>query len=165
MNNSGFGNSGFKTADKSDNYGGSSYKSPIKLEIEDETARVLKEHVNLEREIENAKINLSMKSDFNLFDAFKIFDLNNNGYISVSELKLGLQDIGVYASYEEIDLIFKRYDKNRDGKFRFNEFCNALVPSDSYYASMLNRRNSNSYSPRRYEPRDSCFEYSTRINF
>src|SRR6185437_15853964 len=87
------------------------------------------------------------------------------GHITVSDLKMGLQDIGIYASYDEIDLFFKRYDKNRDGKIRFSEFCDAFTPSDLYYASQLNRRNSNNYYPSRYDPKDSCFSYSTRLEF
>lgn len=72
-----YGNSNNRTAEKS-----SAYKSPIKMEIEDDTANALREHVLLERELEDAKVNLAIKPDFNLFDAFKIFDLNSNGYIS-----------------------------------------------------------------------------------
>lgn len=72
-----YGNSNNRTAEKS-----SGYKSPIKAEIEDDTANALREHVLLERELEDAKINLAIKPDFNLFDAFKIFDLNSNGYVS-----------------------------------------------------------------------------------
>jgi len=57
------GNSGFKTADKSEasNYGSSPYKSPIKQEIEDETVNVLKESISLEKELEHAKINIAIK--------------------------------------------------------------------------------------------------------
>ena len=44
----------------------------------------------LEKEIENAKINLAMRPDFNLFDAFKIFDQYNIGYFTHSDLKLSL---------------------------------------------------------------------------
>lgn len=104
------------------------------MEIEDDTANALREHVLIERELEDAKINLAIKPDFNLFDAFKIFDLNSNGYVSQGEMKNALNDLGVYASYDEIDLLFKRYDKNRDNTLKFSEFCEAMLPKDVYYS-------------------------------
>jgi Ca2+-binding EF-hand superfamily protein len=36
--------------------------------------------------------------------------------------------MGVFASYEEIELFIKRYDKNRDGTLRFSEFSDAFIP-------------------------------------
>lgn len=61
-----------RTAEKS--LSGSGYKAPSTLNIEDETVRALKEYIDLENKLENAKINLSSRYDFNLFDAFRIFD-------------------------------------------------------------------------------------------
>jgi len=87
----------------------------------------------LEKNLENAKIGLAMKLDFNLFDAFKIFDQYGHGYLSRTDLKIGLADIGIIASYDEIDLFFKRYDQDQDGKMRFSEFCDAMTPIDPYY--------------------------------
>ena len=154
--NSGFGNSGFRTADKS-SMGGSGFKSPQREEVEYQTANALREHLYMEKDLEKAKINLAIKPDFNIFDAFRIFDLNGNGYLTTSELKIGLQEIGVYAGYEEVDLFFKRYDTNRNGRVSFSEFASALLPTDPYYATMVNRRSSNSVYLRKYDPRDACF--------
>ena len=41
---------------------------------EDELIQSLREQCSLEREIESGKISLANKCDFNLFDAFNIFD-------------------------------------------------------------------------------------------
>ena len=72
MEDSRLGDSGAKTAEKSAS--GSPYKSVATLNIEDETVRALKEYINLEGKLENAKINLALRYDFNLFDAFRVFD-------------------------------------------------------------------------------------------
>lgn len=40
---------------------------------------MLKEMVFLEREVESAKIELALKSDFNLMDAFRMFDVKGLG--------------------------------------------------------------------------------------
>jgi Ca2+-binding EF-hand superfamily protein len=105
------------------------------MEIEDDTANALREHVLLERELEDAKINLAIKPDFNLFDAFNVYDFNRNGYISQREFKKDLDELGIYASMDEIELFFKRYDKNRDNTLKFSEFCEAMLPKDIYYSS------------------------------
>lgn len=46
--------------------------------------------IDQERLIEQAKINLAMHTDFNLFDAFKIFDVMGRGSITLAELYNGL---------------------------------------------------------------------------
>ena len=48
-----------------------------------EFAKVLKDNIFLERELESAKIEAALKPDFNLLDAFKIFDTRGTGNISV----------------------------------------------------------------------------------
>lgn len=90
--------------------------------------RALREQISLERELENAKISLIQKPDFNVFDAFRIFDIDSRGWISLSDLKIGLSDIGVFASHDELDLYFKRYDKDQDGRIKFSEFCDSFSP-------------------------------------
>jgi Ca2+-binding EF-hand superfamily protein len=105
-----------------------------------------------------------MRPDFNLFDAFRIFDVDSKGYVSKYELKDGLANIGVYANYDELDLYFKRYDKDCDGRLKFSEFCDSMVPLDPYYSAMVNRRSSNNLRPPVY-PRDECFVYATRLDF
>lgn len=39
-----------------------------------------------------------MKPDFNLHDAFKIFDINHTGSITHAELRDGLAGIGVFPT-------------------------------------------------------------------
>lgn len=65
-----------------------------------------------------------------------------------------------------MELFIKRYDKFNERKVRFADFCDAFTPqTDSYYASALNRRRSNYYSPSKYGGRDDCFEAGTRVEF
>jgi hypothetical protein len=45
-------------------------------------------------------------------------------------------------SQDEIELFFLRYDKDRDGRLRFTEFCNSFIPLDGHFASMINSRKS-----------------------
>lgn len=48
-----------------------------------EFSKVLKDNIFLERELESARIEAALKNDFNLLDAFKIFDSRGTGNISV----------------------------------------------------------------------------------
>jgi hypothetical protein len=41
---------------------------------------------------------LTNKSDFNLFDAFNIFDMGRVGVLTVHDIKEGLNLIGVYPT-------------------------------------------------------------------
>jgi Ca2+-binding EF-hand superfamily protein len=136
----------------------------LRLEDEDELVRTMREQMSLEKELETAKINLSQKPDFNLFDAFRIFDVDSRGFVTHTDLKYGLNDIGVFPSNEELDLFFKRYDKNMDSRIRFSEFCDAFTPTDSYYSTLLNRRTSNNVRGRLYA-RDDCFMAETKFEF
>ena len=65
---------------------------------EDDLVNVLRETIGFEKELEAAKIQLILKSDFNVHDAFAIFDITRNQRITPSELIEGLQAIGVYPT-------------------------------------------------------------------
>lgn len=86
---------------------------------------------------------MSSKSDFNLFDAFNIFDVARCGQVSVHDIREGLNAIGVYPTAEEVELFVTRYDRSHDRRLTFSEFSEAFLPMDKYYANMLNRRGVN----------------------
>jgi hypothetical protein len=137
---------------------------PLRLDDEDELVRALREQISLERELENAKIQLAQTPDFNILDAFRIFDLDSRGSISITDLRVGLNEIGVYPDSEELALYFKRYDADADGRLRFSEFSDSFTPIDNYYAGLLNRRTSNDIRGRYYS-RDDCFLNQTKVEF
>lgn len=87
-----------------------------------------------------AKQQAVTRSDFNTFDAFRIFDIDNLGQITPLDLQHGLSDIGMHVTLDDVHLFFERHDKDRDGRLDYREFAEALTPTDSYHASMLSRR-------------------------
>jgi len=133
------------------------------MDDEDELVRGLREQISLEKDLEQAKLRLVDRYDFNLFDAFRIFDVDSRGAVNHFDLKYGLSDIGVFCTQEELDLFISRYDTNKDGRLRFSEFCEAFTPTDTYTATVLNRRGSNNM-PIRYK-RDDCFGEGTKGEF
>lgn len=77
-----------------------------------EVAKIFKDVIFLERELESAKIELCLKPDFNMIDAFRMLDLNSKGEITQAEmldsLNHNLQLTGV--SQDDAYLFFRRYD-------------------------------------------------------
>jgi Ca2+-binding EF-hand superfamily protein len=130
---------------------------------EDELIHTLKDLCNNEQDLESAKIALSRERDFNLRDAFEIFDTNRSGRISSAELYSGLNAIGVYATYEEVDLFITRYDGSGDRRIDAREFESAFLANDAFASSEVARRPSN-YTPRPLR-RDDCFLPRTADEF
>lgn len=128
---------------------------------EDELVHGLKEQCNLENELEAAKIQLAHKPDFNLSDAFAIFDVNRDGFITAHELHAGLAAIGAPCTLDECDIFIARYDNNGDHRLQAAELNEAFLAHDPYYNSMVSRRSSN-YVPRPIRP-DDCFLPNTQI--
>lgn len=68
--------------------------------------------LNLSRSLESIKMELAIKNDFNLMDAFAIFDDNGEGFCTLEKFKEKLAYIG--ASVPEtfyLEVFFKRYNK------------------------------------------------------
>lgn len=131
-----------------------------------ELVKALYDIIKEERDLEAAKINLAKRADFNLYDAFKVFDTTSRGYITIADLREGLAAIGVFPTASDMELYIKRYDKFNERKVRFSDFNESFTPqTDSYYSSSLARRRSNYWQGSRYSARDDCFEAGTRVEF
>lgn len=107
-----------------------------------EFAKVLKDNIFLERELESARIEAALKNDFNLLDAFKIFDTRGTGNVSVQDIINSLRETLGFAQFthDDVYLLFRRHDKNQDGKLNFTEFSNVLLPISKEYAALLTDR-------------------------
>lgn len=69
-----------------------------------ELANSLKSIIFIERDIEAAKINLALKPDFNMMDAFRMFDIKALGSISLSDLMDGLRQNLEFIDYTPDDV-------------------------------------------------------------
>lgn len=59
-------------------------------------------------------------------EAFNLFDRDNDGYISKSDLKIYLTSLGEDVIDQDIDNIFKEVNPEEDGLINFDEFCKML---------------------------------------
>lgn len=91
----------------------SSYKSGNNPNItyeEENFISFLRELIEIENDLEKAKIDLTYKSDFNVEDAFRNFEIDGRGYVTELDLNYGLNEFDVFVPKEEVNLLMKRYD-------------------------------------------------------
>ena len=96
--------------------------------------------IEVEKILELEKIELSSKSDFNIDDALNIFRKSNPEYISASELKNGLNKLGVIANNDEVELLIKKYSTNNEFVIDNSDFFDMLVPFDKNYREIVEKR-------------------------
>jgi Ca2+-binding EF-hand superfamily protein len=87
-----------------------------------------------------------------------MMDSSNNGEVYRFELMDTLKKHNVYVDRVELDLFFKKFDRNQDGKLSFSEFADAIAPHDRHASDSLNRKQAN-------YPREPRFSYSTQNSF
>ena len=58
----------------------------------------------------------------NIIEAFRLFDADNNGYISIDELKYILKMVDSPLSDKDVKEIFDTFDVSKDGKIDYKEF-------------------------------------------
>ena len=89
--------------------------------------------IEYESKIEEAKINLIKRPDFNIEDAFLIFSNPQKEIISFSDLQNGLKDLGLYLSEKEIKLIMNRADTDKKTFLNFENFFELLIPNNKKF--------------------------------
>lgn len=75
----------------------------------------LRDLLDIENNIENTKIELTYKSDYNIEDVFRNFELDGRGFITDIDIKYGLNSFDIFPTKEEISLLTKRYDLQGEG--------------------------------------------------
>ena len=119
-------------------YRPSSYKY---LTLEEETfISYLKELIDLENNLERAKCDLLLKTDFNIDDAFRLFELDGRGYLSENDLKYGLNTLEIFPTDAEINLLFKRFDLRNEGIVSFEDFFEVFASVDREHRNTLESR-------------------------
>lgn len=93
--------------------------------------QALKEQVQIDREIEEARKELALKTDFNLLDGFRMMDHEGKSYISQMDLQNVLEtNLSLFVNKDEVFLFFNRYDKDQDGCIRYSDFCRIVLSNN-----------------------------------
>ena len=84
------------------------------------------------------KDNLCLREDLSLKNIFCIFDYNKKNKISKKEFKVVCKKIfGLYPTSDQVNLVYKRYDKDKDNNLNLKEFLNMIKPLKEEYACFL----------------------------
>ena len=76
----------------------------------------LKKILLYEKEVEKAKEELTLKSDFNIDDFFNVFSNHGKIYISNEEIERALTDFGIHPKTNELYLFLRRFNKGIDNE-------------------------------------------------
>ena len=121
----------------------------------------IQEIMSAESQIEKAKIDLALRTDFNVEDAFRIFELDGRGIVTEADLKYGLSQLDIYATTNDIKLLMRRADIRRTGSLSYGDFFDLVTPFEKDYRSMVENRMPSSFTPQ-YNKAD-VFLLSTKI--
>ena len=90
----------------------------------------------LEREVESAKIELALKSDFNVLDAFRMFDIHGRGFITQHDFTEGLRNGLLFNDFsnDDVYLFFRRNDLSGRGSLNLQSFSSGILPFSPEYA-------------------------------
>jgi hypothetical protein len=128
---------------------GSSTSNLYSLSYEEENfLNFLKDLLSVEAEYERSKCDLVLRSDFNVEDVFRIFELDGRGYLTDLDLKFGLNSLDIFPTSEEIALLLRRFDNLNEGVLSYASFFDLLAPVDREYRRMLENRLPSSYVSR-----------------
>lgn len=100
------------------------------------------EEIKICKEIEKKKNELALRHDFNLVDAFRLFDKNDFGYISLPDFEDTFRYFSFAAPRDEVYLLLKHFAQN--GRLTFADFSEMISPKQIEYARILRNRSSNS---------------------
>ncbi|KAM6214861.1 calmodulin-like protein 5 [Rhynchocyon petersi] len=74
-----------------------------------------------------AKRRGGLSSEKDMQAAFREFDENGDGHITVAELKQAMGKMGVKLSEEEVDQMIREADTDKDGQVNYEEFVRILT--------------------------------------
>ena len=107
--------------------------------------QLLKDIVEKDAMIESIKESLAFCTDANLPDLFDFFDYSRKNAIGPMDLAETLKELGIFLSICDLKILYKRFDKDLDGRFDYDEFCDLILPRKYSIAKLMNERYPPSY--------------------
>ena len=108
----------------------------------------LKLLMDIELQIEKLKIQLISNTDFNIDDAFRLFQHSNTHYITESDLQKGLNTLGIFPKEEELYLLMNKYSLSGHNSLNYADVFDMLTPFNKEYRNEVEHRQTNPYSPK-----------------
>lgn len=98
---------------------------------------VFQDFIRLEKDLERVKVEITLRDDYNLIDAFGLLDVQGKGYITPVELRESLNELGLKCNIDEVHMVFEKLNTLGDGMLKYSEFSEAMMPQDQHYARLL----------------------------
>ena len=95
---------------------------PLPTLIEIDLTNLIVGEINLLRRLESLKRDLEMRYDFTLYSAFRTIDRDNDGFITLDNMKSFFRTQYSYLTDKEILCIIRRIDTDGDAKISYSEF-------------------------------------------
>lgn len=102
------------------------FHDKLPADLEQLLARVLIEEMIGLKMLRREKDRLKARNDFSRLDAFRAIDTHKMNCLLRDDLKYFLNRNGICASALEVEHLFFRLDKDRDGRITYTEFCDHL---------------------------------------
>lgn len=108
---------------------------------EKELVNCFKEEIKIAREVEKKKNELALKPDFNLFDAYKMFDFRDLGTVKLEDFENAFQYLAFTTQKDAVFLLIKRYCtiKSNNG-LTYEDFSHIFSPKQEEFIRILKNR-------------------------
>ena len=116
------------------------HEATLRHNEEKELVATLTDLLSMETDLEKNRIDLALKPDFNMTDLFRMFDIENKGYITFDEFKSALSMFHIFPTRDDAFLLFKRYETVAEGVLKYSDFNDIFCPKTEEYSAILTNR-------------------------
>lgn len=117
----------------------SSTATGISPSVRSALAAYFQAYVDLGRETETKRRDLTLDYDFDLERAFKVFDRYEKGYVTERDLEEGLVGLGVAVRRGDMTLLLAEFSSSGYGRLSYSDFCEMILPEGANRYNSLSR--------------------------
>ncbi|MCQ2818428.1 MAG: EF-hand domain-containing protein [archaeon] len=100
-----------------------------------------------EIQLEEIKINLSLRNDFHPEVGFRFFEysIKKNNLLDEVDLFSGLNSLGIFPTGDEVRMLIKRYSLMGDNKLNYADFFDMVIPFNKKFREMIEKKDPSIY--------------------
>ena len=117
----------------------SSTATGISPTVRSALAAYFQAYIDLGRETETKRRDLTLDYDFDLERAFKVFDRFEKGYVTERDIEEGLAALGVAVRRGDMTLLLAEFSSSGYGRLSYSDFCEMILPEGANRYSSLSR--------------------------
>ena len=96
-----------------------------------------------DKTLDNTRQLLSIRDDSNLSDLFQLFNHSSKESISSMDFIQTLKEFGYLINMDEIKYLYRKFNKNLNENFDFEEFCEIILPKKYSTAKIMSEMKTN----------------------